>query len=491
MRTLLFFLVFLLVAALPAAAQSIENIRPHCVGPDGRLLICGADFADDPVVTIGGVDAVVLRSAPTKILVRVPADAPTGDAVVNADGATATVEVLAAGAPVVAHISSNTATVGQLLVVIGRHLNGADAVFVDDAGAAVATAPLRGRGRVGFFRVPDETPVGKYTLEIRNDAGTSGSCSPTVKIIEAGNPALKALAPEGQQPGRSLKATGSDLGPIGFCVAHWTDADGTSLIAGGFANGYDTVYTYVPIFAVPGTSYDVHIEFADGSSTEESGLLAYMVGQPPDPEIKSLQFEAGPAGSPLGIRGVGFFPSSGNAFGLLADAQRLPLVEFTRDGVAHEARILFGGPGHGDEGDFLVVRVPEVKDGVYDVTVTVGDKMSNAVAFSVKELPLTVTSMRPNRVKSDGRVFPVRITGSGFGAGADGTDIAVTWARDGTDPVKPLAGLLLFRNDREMLVVPPGGRHDRLPAGSYTVRVTRHPGTDHEQSVIAGTYTVE
>ena len=182
-------LFILLLVALPAAAQSIDTIRPACVGPGGRMLICGSDFEDDPTVTIGGVVAEVLRNAPTKILVRVPDGAPVGDAVVNADGATATVEVIAAGAPVISHISSHTATPGRVLVVIGRHLRGADAVFVDDAGAAVETVPLRGRGHVGFFHVPDGMPLGAYTpgrYRVRVEAAALGSLETVQSVPQSG-----------------------------------------------------------------------------------------------------------------------------------------------------------------------------------------------------------------------------------------------------------------------------------------------------------------
>jgi hypothetical protein len=488
MRTLF----FLFLIALSATAQTIDGIRPDCAGAGGRVLICGDGFGDAPAVTIGGVRAQVLRSHDSKILARIPSDLTPGAARIEVGDADASIDILATGAPVVRHLSSHTATPGQILVVVGRNLAGAEAAFIDADENEVTSVRLRGRDHVGFFRVPRDLAPAKYILLFRNDAGGTGACSPRIKIVEAGPPTLESMAPEAQHPGRSLVAKGTDLGPIGLCVAHWTDGDGHRLAAGGFANGYDKVYTYVPGNARPGKTYKVFIEFADGSSTEETGLLPYTVGTPGGPEIVALQYDTGPAGSPVGILGTGFFPSSGNAVRAFMKADALPRVEFTRDGIAHKARILFGRPSHGDEGDFLVVRVPQVADGDYVVTVTVGLATSNGVVFTVKSLPLTVTSMKPDHQSTTGFVFPVLFEGTGFGSGLDRDDIEVTWERDGTDPIRPRAGRIIFRNDRELFVVPPGGSSsNRLEAGKYTVRVTRYPGTDFKDTAAAEIYTVE
>ncbi|MHC4848442.1 MAG: IPT/TIG domain-containing protein [Planctomycetota bacterium] len=491
-------ITFLLLFALTAAAQTIDDIRPDCAIPGGRLLICGNGFGDDPEVTIGRARARVLRSHDTKILVRVPGNLAPGEALIEVGAATARVDVLAARAPVVRRLSSHTATPGQVLVVVGRNLANSEAAFLSEDGSEVATVTLRGRARVGYLRVPRDLATGKYTLEFTNDAGSSGACSPVIRIVESGPPTLESIAPENQHPGRAVVAAGTDLGPIGLCVAIWTRDGGGSLAAGGFANGYDKVFTYVPPQATAGVNYKVHLEFSDGSSTADTGLLEYTVGTSSGPRIDALAYDEGPAGSPLGIYGESFFPTRANAdralaaVNAIAIADALPLVEFTRDGVAHKARILFGVPGKGDEGDFLVVRVPEVQNGEYDLTVRVGSAVSNAVTFTVKSMPLTVTSMKPAVQSSTGFVFPVLFTGTGFGSGLDRDDIAVTWESDGSDPILPRRGRIILRNDREMLVVPPGAStSERLAPGKYTVRVTRFPGTDREVSVVAGTYTVE
>jgi hypothetical protein len=216
-----------------------------------------------------------------------------------------------------------------------------------------------------------------------------------------------------------------------------------------------------------------------------------------------------------------------------------PTVHFTANEVSHEALIhyAFGGyhgvkgggaPGHAggpnhlqsngayDNGlDGIVVEVPrDLEDGPYDVTVTVNGQTSNAVTFTVKDLPLEVTSMRPDKQGPYGPHDVVVITGTGFGVpdydfviaddnrGGGGAGLAlfdpgqdpfadlfkvtVTWQGDGD----PLEGYVLWHHDREILVIPPGGWEDPLPVGEYTVRVTVERDGGGTETVVAGIYTV-
>ncbi|MHC4959210.1 MAG: hypothetical protein ACYTGN_12650 [Planctomycetota bacterium] len=482
-------LCILLLFAAAAAAQSIDSVRPDCVGPGGKFLLCGDAFGDDPTVYVDGVRARVLRHTDSKILAIVPKDTLPGRADVEVGTATAGLNVVARGAPVVRRLSSHVATPGQILVLVGRHLRGATAIFLDENREEVARANVRGRQRVGFLRVPADLAAGGYTLVLENDAGSSGACSPKVRIAEPGDPTVTSLTPEKQHPGRALTAHGTDLGPLGLCVAHWIGAGGERLFAGGFANGYSKIFTYVPARAEPGATYEVSFELRDGSTT---GSVKYTVGIVGGPEILGLSYDEGPAGSPVAILGSGFFRARAVSDRALALADFRPIVEFTRNGASHRARILFGIPGRGDEDDLLVVRVPDVADGAYAVTVRVGGATSNAVDFTVKTMTLTVTAMRPDNQSTTGFVFPVLFEGTGFGSGRDADDILVTWDDDPQDDIAARPGRVLLRNDREMLVVPPGGSgDDRLRAGEYEVRVTRHPGTPREESVVAGPYLVE
>lgn len=479
MRTLL---ATLLLAAA-TLAQSVESVQPACAAPKDPVLICGSGFAAEPTVLFGDAEAEVLRSHESKILCRVPEGLEAGSLTIDVDGATIGFDVLAAGSPVVLHVSTEKATPGTRVVVIGARLGGATVDFV--AGDAVVdTVELRGRRHIGWFQVPEDLATGAYTLVITNEAGlTSGPCSPALEIVEPGDPAIESIEPEEQLPGRNVVIHGSNLGPLGFARVAWTAGDQT-LRTFGFSNGFDKIYSWVPYGATPGGTYDVVVRLRDGS---ETAPFSYDVGSPPPPKIDHLEYDAGPAGSMLGIFGEGLA-----AFGAP------PAVHFTRDGESTEAQVIFAAPGFGVLDDQIVVRVPDVEDGDYDVTVTVGDQTSNAVVFTVEDLPLAVTSMSPDHQGADGPVRPVEIQGSGFGvfdpvrnfAGALGgsASVRVTWDDGGGDPLR---GIVLFHTDRFILVLPPGGRFEPLPEGEYTVRVTVHPGTDEEESVVAGSYTVE
>jgi hypothetical protein len=508
----------LLLLAAGAFAQTIDEVKPHCAAPGDAVILKGSGFGDAPTVLFGSTEAQVLRSSGDRIVCRVPDGLSEGDLTIDVDGATADFHVLAAGAPVIVHVSAETATPGMLIFLVGARLKGATADFEDGDGTSAAAVELKGGQRVAYLKVPLDLSPGTYTVVLSNDAGDSGPCSPALEVVEAGSPTLTSIEPSEQLPGRPVLCKGTDLGPPGYCFLTWTDGDGNSLFGIGFTNGYDSVHTWVPFDAKAGGTYDVTIDFSDGSSTEDTGALSYTVGTPDPPEITGLEYDTGPAGSLVTIYGTNL---AGNGWAW-------PTVEFTKDGVSTEAKILFafgaypggGGPAGGpgpkmlqnggaSDGDQILVQVPpDLEGGDYDVTVTVNGQTSDPVTFTVGALPLTVTSMEPNSQGPFGPDGVVVIKGTGFGVPdfggivADGRNglagnaggipfdsyfkVHVTWQGDGD----PLEGTVLWHHDREILVIPPGGWKDPLPVGEYTVYVSVDRDNGDTDTVEAGTYTV-
>jgi hypothetical protein len=498
----------LLLFAAGALAQSIDLVKPGCAAPGDAVLIKGSGFGDEPTVTIGGTDAKVLRSSGEAIVCRVPSDLAEGEATIAIGTLTATLNVLTEGAPAIVHVSTGTATPGMLVFFVGARLKGATATF--ENGTEETTVDLKGGHRIAYLKVPADLPLGDYTVRITNGHGDSGDCSPSLSVVEAQDPNIGAIEPSEQLPGRQVVCEGTDLGPPGWCFVTWTGGDGNELFNFGFANGYDRVHTWVPWDAQAGADYDVVIDFSDGSST---GAFPYKVGTPPPPEITELQYDEGPAGSLVGIYGEN----------LIGGGFSWPVVEFTAGDVSTEAFLYFlNGGFHGDEQESLVVEVPRgLEDGEYEVTVTVNGQKSNAVTFTVTDLPLTVTSMKPDGQGTHGPDNIVVIEGTGFGvpdfpdfsdpAGGGGGrnglagngavghfpgvyddfsnyfNVTVTWQL-GED--EPLEGYVLWHHDREILVLPPGGWEDPLPVGDYKVTVA----VDRDGETLtadAGTYTVE
>ena len=174
--------------------------------------------------------------------------------------------------------------------------------------------------------------------------------------------------------------------------------------------------------------------------------------------------------------------------------------------VVEERCVECGGKGKKAATREIKVRIPEsLVDGDYDVTVTTVTGTSNALVFTVGDLPLAVTSMKPNSQGEHGPNSPVVITGTGFGTmnknssvanhggmggfGRPELDLEVTWD-DGSE-ADPVKGFVLYHTNREIVVIPPGGWFDPLPIGEYTVRVVLHPDSDEPEVASAGTYTVE
>ncbi|MCZ6573090.1 MAG: IPT/TIG domain-containing protein [Planctomycetota bacterium] len=484
--------LLLLALAIPflltsvADAQTIERVRPLCGTEGDAVLICGSGFSEEPTVLFNDIEADVVRNSPTKILCRVPEGVAVGPATIDADGATASFDVLEPGSPVVLHLSTKTMTPGLRVFVIGRRLGNGEVAFVDGDSLTVDSVRLHGRRRIAYFEVPGDIAPGTYTLLITNGEGLdTGACSPKVEVVEAGDPTLDDMQPEEQLPGRPVLCEGTNLAPPGLCRVHWTDSTDRVLTTLGLANGFNKVYTRVPHDAVAGETYGVVIDLRGGATTEGTGVFRYLVGTPPVPVISEIRPDAGPAGSIVKIRGEGLAAG----FAVTAADLTRPKVEFGGGGVAHEAKVLAVIPGFGIDDDTIVAQVPgDLADGDYDVTVTTSAGTSNAVVFSVKDLPLTVTSMEPNEQGAEGPKRPVIIEGSGFGVfNWVKPSLAVTW----DDGDKSLRGYVLFHTDSVILVIPPGGRFDPLPVGEYRVTVITNPGSDEEESAEAGIYTVE
>jgi len=478
----------LLAISFTVFAGEVESVRPECATEGDHVVLIGSEFAEEPVVTFGDAEADVVRSNETHVLVRVPEGVGTGTVTVRVDGATIDMEILAVGSPIVLHLSSQKAVAGQTLFLIGRRLHGGTAEFVNGDDEVAAGVDLRGGFHAAFLKVPDDLALGEYTLRVTLDESDSGACSAEIEIVEAGEASLHAIEPEDQLPGGFVLLTGTNLGSLGHVRVIWTNGDDT-LKAFGFSNGFDRVYSRVPHTAEAGETYEVSVAVGDDA---DSGSVEYEVGTPAAPEITELEFDEGPAGSPLTIRGKG----------LVGGFHAKPLVEFTKDDESTEAHVIYAAPGFGSHDDEILIRIPDVEDGVYTVTVSNGDQKSDGVEFEVKDLPLAVTSMDPDHQGPRGPKGPVVIEGAGFGSGAFGGaapasgggkghggfgEIDIIWKRDGADDRK---GFVLFHTDRSIVVIPPGAWFDPLDDGDYTVEVVINPGEDDEESVEAGSYTV-
>lgn len=456
--------------AAPAWAAEIDGFQPACGAPGDLVLIRGSDFADEPEVSFGTLTADIVKSRDDAIVCRVPADASTGGVTISVDGTDATDDftVVAEGTPVVYRLSAEKGTADMPVFVHGRRLKGCTIAFVDESDVTQSTIELRGGRRAAFFKIPDDLDAGTYTLVFTNeDSQDSGDCSPTFEVVEAGDAALTAIDPDEAAPGARIVCTGTDLGPPGPCKVLWTDENDEVMTWWGFSNGYDEVKTSVPFKLEGGATYDVQVQPRGKDATE---ALSYTLGDAPAPSIETLRPDVGPSGSVFSIHGEGFCVFDENTSVSMSDGT---------DTV--DVRVLF------KHRRWILAKVPaDLADGDYDVTVAVGEQTSEAATFTVGALPLAVTRMMPKHQSEEGTKRPIWIVGSGFGSEDDDVELQVLW-NDGTDDYE---GKVLFRTDRKLVVLVPGGTKDPLPTGTYTVSVVLDPDGDAD-SVEAGTYTVK
>jgi hypothetical protein len=473
---LLAFIAMLGTASDAALGQDGPNLRPTCGTARDPVLIVGEGFGETAAVKFDGVDSHVLKRSDTRILCIVPGATSLGEVSVTVDGDAADEKftVLEEGSPVVLRMSARTVTPGLEVVLVGRRLGGGKAEFVDPVQGVVGTANLWGGHRVAALAVPGTLAPGKYTLRITNAGGLdTGGCSPEIEVVTGGTPTLAAVSPAGRFRGQRVECRGSNLSPSGLCLVDWTDSSGNVLKSFGLSNGYDTVVSHVPLLAEHGATYEVVVDLRGDPRT---GAVEYEVGTPDDPAINRLEPDEGPAWSLFRVHGENF-----TVFG------EWPAVEMSRAGETLKAKVIGSHPGCWGRDDVLLALVPpNAADGVYDITVRVGGRTSNAETFTVGARELTVDSMFPRAQGPKGPWAPVGLRGTGFGTFQD-PDVEVTW--DNGSGAPPREGKVMFRSDVLLVVLPPGGWKDPLPNGSYTVRITVDPD-GQARTVTAGTYTV-
>ena len=471
----------LALAAAPAWAGRVDGCHPRCGAPGDLFYVQGADLSDPPVVTLGDRPVAVVRVRAGALLCTVPAGIAEGEAALRVDGAKAPHPflVLTAGRPAVHGLSAATGTPGQFVFVHGRRLQAGCVAFLDAQGRAVATVDLVGGRRAVLFRVPAALEPGRYALRFTNGDGlATDTSSPRFEVAPHGEPALCAIHPASAPPlraaivGEHARCRGTDLGPRGPCLVHWTNAAGERTTARGRANGYDVVRTTVPAGLDPGAPYAVVIELADGGTTPP---LAWTPAPAPAPSAAQPVRATAPAGSFVTVR----------AAGLLAPAHEIRAQLASDEGVV-DADLVYrhlGGLGHGAG---WIVRLPDdLPEGDYRLTLGAGDRTTQPATMRVAEDPFTVTALQPDGQPASGTDRPIVVEGSGFGPSVAGADLRVVW----TDGDHTLEGTLLFCSDRTLSVLPPGTNQDPLSVGSWSVYVVHGRRTD-PQVIRAGTYVV-
>lgn len=475
------FAVLFALTAGPAWAAEIDGYHPPCCAPGDLFYVQGVHFTERPVVTLGDQRVEVIRRRAGALLCRVPQELAEGRVELRVDGARAPVafEVLAPGRPVVHGLSATVGTRGQAVLGHGRRLQGGRVSFVNPQGGVAATVDLEGGRRAVVLRVPPTLAPGTYTLVFTNGNGlTTGECSPRFEVVGSGEPALCAIHPAGAIPsripaaGQRIRCVGTDLGPMGRCRVHWTDATGGRTTAWGRSNGYDVVRLSVPARLKGGEPYEVTVELRNGKVTP---AVAWTPARGPAPSAPTIDPPVGPPGCCLAVQAADLF-AYGTAFQVKLSSPRGTQV----------ADLVYRHPGGLGHGAAWIVRPPDdLAEGAYKLTLRAANRTSAAATYRVAEVPFAVTGLWPARQSEAGTDRPIVVEGSGFGSGADAANLRVVWA----DGVRTRDGAILFRTERALRVLPPGGTEDPLHPGTWTVSVIR------SRSVVtrmerAGTYTV-
>ncbi len=321
-----------------------EPAEPRCwLGDEGGL---GTEASDRAYPTVDAIQSDLGRLYPDRILDDEGAHRAGGVpyAVMHMDDATA-----AEGDPVIDALRPQSGRVGALVGIRGSGLAArgeATTVSFDDLDARVILA----LPQFVLVIVPDAAPLG--TVEVVVTRGTVGSAASPFEVVAAPTPHVDSVRPDPVVPGILAIVRGEHLG---------TPADDVSVSFGGVDAEHvlalgRKLFAEVPAGAISGRL------IVTVNGIPSNGVQVEVRGELDAPTLTSVTPAAASAGSLVRLAGADLF----------VIGQR-PTVSF---GTAQAS--IFGRTRGG-----ILAIVPTGANG--DVTVTVGSRSSNGVAFELLE----------------------------------------------------------------------------------------------------------
>lgn len=344
------------------------------------------------------------------------------------------------GVPVIDSLRPTRGQVGALVGIVGSDLAARDAattVAFDDLEARVLLA----LPRFVLAIVPERAPLGDVDLVVTR--GDAGSVPATFTIVERPTPRLDSVRPAPLVPGVLAVLRGADLG---------TPADDVSVTFGGVTATRVLALGTVVFAEVPAGATDgLVLVTVDGITG--NGVDAVIADALDAPTLTRVTPAAASAGSLVRIEGDDLF----------VIGQR-PTATF-----GSKRAVLFGyEPGA------LLAIVPTGADG--DITVEVGERTSNALAFERLERgDPTIASLDPTAAAPGDAVDIL---------GSDLHDLAGLGTDVGPATLAARLPVVSFGTTRAWFVLPiPGGLRVMVPfsarAGDVDVTVMRGDTTSN------------
>lgn len=389
----------------------------------------------EPLVTVGGVTAVINSSTATEVIFSVPDIVADGDAPVvltNDNGSTASLAFTVipstpSTSPTLDSFSPQVARANDVVTVTGTNLVNVVATLDGNAltiGAEVTDTSFS-------FTVPETMTPGAYLLFVTADGGTTSA----LYTIVGAAPTITSLSATSGAVGDLITIEGTDFTGVTSVQFGGVDADLFSA---------DTLFTDTSITVpVPtGAITGVVTVVTPAGSAESADTFTVDGGPnpPTGPTITSLSSTSGVAGDIITISGTGLASATSVTFnGVEADLTN-------PDTVISDTSITVVVPSSATSGAISVVTL--------EGTATSTD------AFTINEPPLPLVGITSVNSESGLPGDVMEIAGFGFG----------------TDPVVSVGDFNAFvidATDSLVRVVIPDG----VLAGPVTVTVTATDGT--------------
>jgi RHS repeat-associated protein len=376
------------LAGLPPYIQSLPHGNGGNVG--NTVFLDGSYFGTSQgssTVMFNGVAAPILFWSDTQIEAQVPSGATSGPIVVTVNGVTSNSIIFTVlNTATITGVSPASGAAGTSITITGANLGDSyDSItvtFSNQAGSFVTVNAGSANESSVTVLVPPSAPVDTQVVAIEVN-GYSGASTPFTVIPY---PTVTSLSPSSGVAGGNVTISGSEFGSSqGSSAVYFNGVPAASIV--GWGNG---TITAVP----PNNVTSGPVTVVEGGITSNTNVVFTVTG----PALGSMSPPAGAPGSVVNIAGSNLLVSgattqiffNGLAGQIVPNGNGIPIIS-PSGFSAYVPNSAISGP----------------------VTVVIGDSTSNALNFTVEQPP-TVTDISPNNGQAG--VWPIIITGSGFGA---------------------------------------------------------------------------
>jgi YD repeat-containing protein len=288
-------------AFMVGSPPTITSLSPNAGPPSSTTTINGTNFAGGygGKVTFNGVNAAFTVTSSTSITATVPANATTGNVIVNDDqggDVSNGVPFTVTSTPYISSLSPSTGGIGSSIEVFGSNFGssqGSSTVTLN--GTAIAAGNIEGwSSNLVYFTVPTGATSGNVVVTVggvaSNAVALTVNSAPTITLSEYSQAYIgESISFEGYSFGATQGSSTVTIGGISATATYWSPTDIDATVPNGVSTGTNNIVVNV------------------GGVNSNSQAITIIPG------ITSISPTSGPVGTVVTISGSNFGATQGSS----------------------------------------------------------------------------------------------------------------------------------------------------------------------------------